>query len=246
MAYPKKTYTKKPAGKATNNKQKQARAGFKAKTANYKADHQSAVCCTFIDTIATIDQSISNTKISEGFLANDQAVVATAGSNEFTISASIALDSDATIMASHRHGTLKQMFNEFNTSAIYLDLLFSPELRANADQVFLLVERGIEGKITSVSQMLSDVNCKMYQLGNNTQKLSFKHIFNTAQDRINKKTHGREIAPTETYYLKILCKGKNVSPNTLEVGDAQIKLRAKMYNKYRDMKALSNELQPKN
>lgn len=220
----------------TNNKAKVARRGFKSKTANFKADHQSAVCSTFVDDITPIVQA--GLEVG-GALANQVTI---ADGADIEIAATLALDADATILASHRHASLKHMFNEFNTSAVYLDLLFSPELRKNCDQVFMLVERGIGGVPSSAKQMVSDVNCRMYQLGDNTQKLSFQKVMATAQDKINKKTTGRAIPPTETYYLKILCKGKNTSGAELAVGDCQIKLRAKCFNKYRDMKALSGDL----
>ncbi len=223
----------------TNNKAKVARRGFKSKTANFKADHQSAVCTTFIDATGAITEDSGGTVIAHGALANLAPVV---DGGAISIAASIPLDADAVLLASHRHASLKQMFNEFNTSAVYLDLLFSPELRKSCDQVFMLVERGLPGLPTSEKQMVSDVNCRMYQLGDNTQKLSFQKVMSTAQDKINKKTINRQIPPAETYYLKILCKGKNTSGAELAVGDCQIKLRAKCFNKYRDMKALSSDL----
>ena len=225
--------------KPTNNKQKIARRSFKAKTANYKSDHQSAVCCAFVDSQDAITQVVETKNICSGALANTGDILKDI---DFTIKAVIALDADTTLLSSHRHTSLKNMFNEFNTSAIYLDLLFSPELRANCDQIFLLVERGIEDPIETEAQMVSDVNCRMYQLGNNTQKLTYKHIFNTAQDKINKKSSNRTITPSETSYLKILAKGRNNTEVTLKQGDLKIKLRAKCYNKYRDMKALSSGL----
>ena len=231
---------KKPARTGpTNNKAKAARRGFSTKTSNYKADHQSAVCTTFIDSVAAIDQDVGGTKIAEGSLAN---IATIADGSAIEIKACIPLDADSNILSSHRHASLKNMFNEWNTSAVYLDLLFSPELRKNCDQVFMLVERGVHGLPTNVSQMVSDVNCRMYQLGDNTQKLSFQKVMGTAQDKINKKSTGRTISANETYYLKVLCSGKNTSGASLAVGDCQIKLRAKCFNKYRDMKALSSAL----
>jgi hypothetical protein len=227
--YKKKPATKKP----TYNKAKTARKAFKPKTANYKTDHQSAVCCSFIDRIDSITHADSG---AVGSLANLAPVTDT---NVIEIAACIPLSSSAPLFASHRHATLTQMFNEWNTSAVYLDLLFSAELRKNCDQVFILVERAVTGVITSEAQMVSDVNCRMYQLGDNTQKLTFKHIFNTAQDKINKRSKDTTVDPNTTYFLKILCKGKSSSKEDLAIGDCAIKIRAKMYNKYRDMKALS-------
>jgi hypothetical protein len=231
---------KKPArtGK-TNNKAKVARRGFKSKTSNFKADHQSAVCTTFVEDTTATSAEQTTASGQSGALANTAPV---ADGGAISIAACIPLHANANILQSNRHATLKQMFNEYNTSAVYLDLLFSPELRKNCDQVFMLVERGIVGTPGSVSQMVSDVNCRMYQLGDNTQKLSFQKVFSTAQDRINKKTADTTIEKTETYYLKILCTGKNTSGAELAVGDCQIKLRAKCFNKYRDMKALSAAL----
>jgi hypothetical protein len=228
----------KASKKPTYNKAKTARRAFKPKTAKYKSDHQEAVCCAFVDTVASIDDTsgAGGVKISEGSLTTGGL----ADNGAIQIAASICLDADAALLSSHRHTSLKNMFNEWNTSAIYLDLLFSPALRAHCDQVFILVERGVRGLITDESQMVSDVNCRMYQLGNNTQKLTFKHVFTTVQDKINKASTARTIDPGQATYLKILCKGKATS--AIEAGDLQIKLRAKCYNKYRDMKALSAAL----
>lgn len=233
---------KKPARSGrTNNKAKQARRGFKAKTANYKSDHQSVVCSSFIDTNLSFAEVVGNTTISSGALVNTAAIVDNAA---IELKACIALDARSNIFASHRHGSMVNLFNEWNTSAVYLDLLFSPELRKNCDQVFLLVERGVSGTPTNVAQMVSDVNCRMYQLGDNTQKLTFQKVFATAQDKINKKSSSglADIPVNETYYLKILCTGKNVSGAELSANDCKIKMRAKFYNKYRDMKALSSAL----
>jgi hypothetical protein len=117
-------------------------------------------------------------------------------------------------------------------------------MRENIDQVFLLVERGRTGLITDQTQMCSDINARMYQLGNNTQKLTFKHVFNTALDKINKKSSDLTIVPDDTYYLKILAKGKNQNRQAEEqakiaVNEAQIKIRAKFFNTYSDMRVLS-------
>ena len=102
----------------------------------------------------------------------------------------------------------------------------------------MLVERGNKTVIASENAMCTDVNHRMYQLGNNTQKLSFKHTLGTAQDRINKKsdTTSANVSANETTYLKILCIGKNNTTAEIPLADLQIKLRAKLYNKYRDMK----------
>jgi len=226
----------KASKRPTYNKAKNARRSFKPKTTKYKSDHQEAICTSFVDTVAAITDAPVG---ASGALANINPL----GKNtDIVIAACIPLSPNTNILASHRHASLKNMFNEWNTSAVYLDLLFSPELRANCDQVFMLVERGITGTIADEKTMVSDVNCRMYQLGNNTQKLTFKHIFNTAQDKINKKSTDVGVQVQDTYFLKILCKGKNVSQQALEAGDCQIKLRAKCYNKYRDMKALTSDL----
>lgn len=131
-------------------------------------------------------------------------------------------------------------------TAIYIDLLFTKELRESCDQVFLLTERNNNTVITDVKAMLSDVNCKMYQLGNNTQKLSYKHIFTSAADKIDKKsTSTAQNNPPgvgDLTYLKVLCKGRNSTGAPLEIGDAKIKLRVKFYNKYRDMKVITAPL----
>jgi hypothetical protein len=228
----------KQVGKPTN-KAKAARRTFAPKTAKYKTDHQAAVCSAFVDTVAAITHESGGQQTTQGTLANIGPI---ADNGPIAIAASIALDARTNILASHRHATLTQMFNEWNTSAMYLDLLFSPELRKNCDQVFLLVERGIRGVPTNVAQMVSDVNCRMYQLGDNTQKLTFKKIFSTTQDKINKKSSVTDIDPNNTYYLKVLCTGKNSSGAQLNIGDCQIKIRARMFNKYSDMKALSAAL----
>ncbi len=232
--------TSKQTGVPTN-KAKAARRSFAPKTANYKSDHQSVVCTTFIETTAALNETVSGQNIVEGSLAN-QAVIADGAAIE--LKATIALDARTNLFASHRHGSMINLFNEWNTSACYLDLLFTPELRKNCDQVFLLVERGVNGLPANTQQMVSDVNCRMYQLGDNTQKLSFKKVFATAQDKINKKSSDTvaQIPVNETYFLKILCTGKNTSGAQIDAGDCQIKLRSKMYNKYRDMKALSSAL----
>ena len=228
------TYAKKRA--TTVNKAKAARKAFKPKTQKYKSDHQSMICSTFIDGVG----SILNATFNNGALANTSNVAAGAA---FTIQATIALDPRNPILASNQHATYINLFNEWNCSAVYLDLLFSSQLRDCADQVFMLVERGNKDAITGEVAMCSDVNHRMYQLGNNTQKLSFKHIFSTSADKINKKSTSTATsdAPSsnDLVFLKILCKGKNHTAAAIEAGELQIKLRAKMYNKYRDMKVIT-------
>jgi len=138
-----------------------------------------------------------------------------------------------------RHATLKNMYNEYNCQAVYLDMLFSKELRETCDQCFMLVERGNSELIESENRFCSDINHRLYQLGDNTQKITFKHVLNTAQDKINKKSATIGLEKDSTAYLKILLKGKNVTENDIAAGDAQIKLRAKFFNTYTDMAVLS-------
>lgn len=236
----------KQGGKATN-KAKRNRRTFAPKTAKYKSDFLDAVCTTFVDTDASIQHIGSNTG---GALAN-LAQIGVAGSanngDAISLSATIPLDARAPIWASHRHASLLQMYNEWNTAGVYIDLLFSKELRENCDQIFILAERGNNVAITDVKQMVSDVNCRMYQLGNNTQKLTYKYVFNTSADKINKKSAealaGTQPSSTEMVFLKILCTGQNGSATTaIPAGALQIKMRGKFFNKYRDMRVLSSDL----
>jgi len=219
------------------NRAKRARRDMATRTNSYKGDGIKAVCSTFVDdtSVFAAPQAIATNKI-QGALANSVQVD---HNQNIEIAMCLPLDARVPIFANPRHSVLTHTYNEWNTQAVYLDLLFTPKLREFCDQVFLLVERGVPGVPTSETNMVSDVNCRMYQLGNNTQKLTFKHVFNTAQDKINKKSLGQEIPPNETYYLKILCKGKNTGAEAIPVGEAQIKLRSKFFNTYTDMKVLS-------
>jgi hypothetical protein len=230
----------KQRGKATN-KQKNARRDHSKKTSKYKSDATNTICCVFHEPSATYAETVNGTQIAHGALTNIGAI---AINDPILLSASVPLDARSALFNSIRHNSMIKMFNEWNTTAVYIDLLFSPDLRVNCDQVFLLVERGVPGQITTVNQMVTDINCRMYQLGNNTQKLTFKHIFNTAQDKINKKSTDtvNSIDIGNAYFLKVLCTGKNCNGSQLQVGDLQIKMRAKFYNQYRDMKALSAAL----
>lgn len=232
----------KQGGKPTN-KAKRARRTFAPKTAKYKSDFQDVVCTTFVDTDAAITHAGSNTS---GELANLAAV---AVDGDIQIDAVIPLDARAPIWASHRHASLLQMYNEYNTAGIYIDLLFSKELREHCDQIFLLAERGNTAPITSVKQMVSDVNCRMYQLGNNTQKLTYKYVFNTAADKINKLSApalaGTQPSANDVVFLKVLCVGKNgnlTGTANIPAGACQIKMRGRFFNKYRDMKVLTSDL----
>ena len=235
---PKATRTK----KTVYNKSKQRRKAFSATTSKYKSDHQEKMCSCFVektDQIAVSDEAGD----AVGNLANIGAVATNA---PIEILATIALDARNNLLASPSHSAYKGLFNEWNTNAVYIDLLFSRELRENCDQIFLLTERGDRSVITSAGAMLTDVNCRMYQLGNNTQKLTFKHVFGTTQDRINKKSTDNAIPVADTTYLKILCVGKNQSGAQLEAGDCSVKMRVKFYNKYRDMKVLTGANIPLN
>lgn len=228
----KKTYTK----KTVYNKSKARRSGFAGTTSKYKSDHQEKVCSCFVEKINDILAG-DEAGLTVGNLANTGIVDV---NQPIVIKACIALDARNTLLASSSHAAYKGLFNEWNTNAVYIDLLFSRELRENCDQIFLLTERGNRNIISSAGAMLSDVNCRMIQLGNNTQKLTFKHVFGTAQDKINKLSTENAVVPNDTMYLKILCVGKNQSGATLEAGDASVKLRVKMFNKYRDMKVIGD------
>jgi hypothetical protein len=146
-------------------------------------------------------------------------------------------------LSSHSHSSYINLFNEWNTSALYIDLLISKELRDNCEQLFMLVERGNKSAIVDEVQMCSDVNSKMYQLGNNTNKISFKYVFTSTADRINKKSSSTSTnqppSSNDLVYLKILCKGKNHTGVVIKATDLNITARVKCYNKYRDMKVLT-------
>lgn len=246
MAYGKKT--SKTTGKPMN-RAKRARQNFKGKTNGFKGDGVKTVISNFVDTAGV---SIAETSYKTDGVLGNAAEVAPDG--DILLSAVLPLDSDAPIWSAPRHASLKLMYNEWNSQACYLDLLFSKELRENADQVFMLVELGNPLKIESENRFCSDVNTRMYNLGNNTQKISYKYVYNTAQSKINHKCVGRTIAPTEIAYLKILIKGKNVNngggtvagvdTRSIAIGQASMKIRSKFYNIYSDMKVLtSNGLQ---
>jgi hypothetical protein len=89
--------------------------------------------------------------------------------------------------------------------------------------------------------MCSDVNHRMYQLGNNTQQIKFKHILNGPNDKLFKSvaSDGVVPSPNDLTYLKILVKGKNHTVNTIAMGDLNITMRVKVFNQYKDMKVLS-------
>lgn len=234
--------TSKQPGKATN-KAKNYRRAFAKKTGKYKSDTIDKVCTTFVSSVQTLPNNADPSPWNRGALtpiANVQA------GSAFTISATIALDARNPLLANPSHGSYINLFNEWNTSAVHLDLLFSPKLRENADQVFMLVERSNITLINDEDAMCSDVNHRMYQLGNNTQKLTFKQTFGTAQDKINKKSTSTAAnnppGTNDLTYVKILCIGKNNTSAQINLEDLQIKMRAKLYNKYRDMKVLTSAL----
>jgi hypothetical protein len=233
MAPAKKSYATK--GRKPYNKAKTARKTFKPKSATYKSDHQNMVCSTFIRKL----DAIANDEFGNGQLCNNADV---ADTGAIQIQATLALDARNPLLASHSHASYVNLFNEWNTSAIYIDLLISKELRDNCEQLFMLVERGNKSPIVDEVQMCSDVNHKMYQLGNNTNKISFKYIFTSSADRINKKsTPEPAINPSanDLVYLKLLCKGKNHTGVAIKATDLNITARVKCYNKYRDMKVLT-------
>jgi len=224
--------------KTVYNKAKTRRNAFGSTTSKYKSDHHDKLCTTFVESTNAIPSSDSN-GLTESNLIN---VAPVAINGQIALKACIGLDARNPVLANPSHATYINMFNEWNTNAIYIDLLFSKELRENCDQVFMLVERGDRKVITDAKTMLSDVNCRMYQLGNNTQKLTFKHVFGTTQDRINKLSSATAVDPNTATYLKILCVGKNQSPAILEAGDCSIKMRVKLFQKYRDMKTIQHGL----
>ncbi len=228
---PKATRTR----KTVYNKAKSRRKTFGETTSKYKSDHQDKVCSCFIEQNGAIVGSAGNGQ-SSGTLSNVGPLVDGA---PISLGACIALDARNGLLANPSHSAYKGLFNEWNTNAIYIDLLFTKDLRDSCDQVFLLVERGNHTVITDINQMVSDVNAKMYQLGNNTQKLTFKHVFGTTQDKINKLSSSTEPVVSDTMYLKILCKGK--AQGAIGDAEASIKMRVKMYNKYRDMRVLTGD-----
>ncbi len=233
---------RKPANKS--KAKPKAKPAYKKKSAVSRSDYTSSVCSTFIDSevdLATNGDQYGNGRLCVPVGAGGATTVA-AGA-DYSIQATIALDNRNQLLQSNTHASYIKMFNEWNCDGIYLDLLFTPKLRETADQVFMLVESGNKEPITTETAMCSDASHKMFQLGNNTQKLTFSHKFNTTADRINKKSVpvGAPITQDLTY-LKILCKGNNSSGAAINVDDLKIKMRAKLYNRYRDMKVLTAPL----
>jgi len=216
----------------------------KRSTAVKQSDQTQNVCAIFIDTDA--DLSAGGAVYGNGRLVVPTGVggATTVGEGaEFVIQATIALDNRNNLLQSITHSSYCQLFNEWNQSGIYLDLLFSPKLRANADQVFLLVESGNDAAIATEDMMCSDIQHKMFQLMDTTQKITFSHKFTTPNDKLMKPSVPAS-APTkqELTYLKILCRGENISGGAINCDDLKIKIRAKSYNSYRDMKVLTHAL----
>ena len=227
----KKGAKRKPATKRV------ARKTYKPRATKQSSDIVNMVCSCYL---RKDGETLNNDVYGNGVLSNTAPIDPT---NSFIIHASIALHADNPLFTSIQHGSYKNMFNEFNTKSIYIDLLFSKELRENAQQVFLLVEKGNKSEIVSEDAMCSDVQHKMYQLGNNTQKITFSHKFTQASDKINKlSVPANAPAMQDLTYLKILCIGKNHTAVAIPSGDLNIQMRVKQYNLYRDMKVLTKSL----
>ena len=233
----------------TYNKAKSNRKTFKSSQKKYKSDFQSMVCATYL---SGADIVTFNNSEGEGSLSNIQAIVAPgvgAAVTQGNVVATIALHASNNKLACPTHAAYKGLFNEWRTSAIYIDLLLNKPLRECCENVFLLVERGNKTSITSVGQMCSDVNHKMYKCNNNIQTIKFKHIFSDVVDKIFKKSNGTDdgIVENDTIYLKILAPISNYS-DSVDIGanDCQISMRVKMFNQYKDMKVLTGANIPLN
>jgi hypothetical protein len=240
--YKRKTpYTKRASARKSykGNKQAKARTSFAPKAMKYKSDHQQMQCASFTRKSTTL--GVANDKWSSGTLCNLQAVPAKATDGtggDIGIAAVIALDPRNPLLASAQHASYSRMFNEWCCKAIYIDILISKELRDNCEQLFLLTEKGDPVGIESETSMCSDVNAVMYQLGNNTQKITFKYVPSTPNERLMKRTSdvGAGVTANELTYLKLLIKGKNHTGDAIPIGDLQVALRTRMFMSYRDMK----------
>jgi aryl-phospho-beta-D-glucosidase BglC (GH1 family) len=230
---------KKPASKAkprTYNKAKAARKSFKRVAPKYSTDQTSKVCATYVNHTGPIENADG-----DGLLVNE----AIANNQKGYISACLALHTANTLLACPTHSAYKNLYHQFRTNAVYIDILINKRLREVCDAVFLLVETGNGTKITDVKQMITDVNHKMYKCNNNIQVIRFKHIFNSPNEKLWKQTtntpEGDQIAPNNVAYLKVLAPINNQLANNvnLDASDCQIEMRVKFYNQYKDMKALS-------
>ena len=247
MAYPtsrrKTPYSKSAAGSRSktykSNKAASARKKFAPKAIKYKSDHQQMQCASFTRKSTLLGPA--NDKWASGSLCNLDAVAAKAANGtggDIGIAAVIALDPRNPLLASAQHASYTGMFNEWNCKAIYIDILISKELRDNCEQLFLLTEKGDPAGIVSETSMCSDVNSVMYQLGNNTQKITFKYVPSTPNERLMKRSTdvGAGVTANELTYLKLLIKGKNHTGAEIPIGDMQLALRTRMFMSYRDMK----------
>ena len=235
-----RTYKPKAPKRAPAAKGRQAkynRKQFRDKSEKYKSDNQNIVCSAYH--IPTSNVAQTAIKSIRGSLRN---IASVANSADFHLTACIAIDPRNDLFHSPSYSAYSGLFNETRCSAIYLDILPSQELRKNAQQMIILVEKGNETEITDINQMVSDVNHKMYMLSDTTNKITFRHVFATPNDKLFRKTTDT-LTDTDIgvlSYLKIIVKGKNTSNAELSIGDLSIELRSKTYNQFRDMKVLTD------
>lgn len=242
-----KTYKPKGAKRPVarkNNQAKYNRKQFSQKNEKYKSDNQDAVCSAYhipvTQTGVEPADSVVNIAPGDNFNITQVGKLQNAtllDNRDFTIAAVLALDPRNSMFHSPSYSAYCGLFNETRTSAIYLDLLLSKGLRDNANQIILLTEKGDSTLITDINKMVSDVNHKMYMVYDNTQKITFKHIASTINEKMFRKTNELLKDQGEITYLKILVKGR--TNQGLAPGEAKIEIRSKCYNKFRDMKVLS-------
>ncbi len=225
----------------TYNKAKANRKNFKANSQKkYKSDFQSIQCATYLDTTSALNAN--DQKHGEGRLTNNAAIAANA---KTAIAFTLALSPSCEHLACPTHSAYKGLFNEWRTSAVYIDLLINSKLRDVCDNVFILVERGDPTAITDVKKMVTDVNHKMYKCNNNIQSIKFKHIFADVRDKIFNKVGDDALDQNETIYLKVLAPINNWGAE-IEAEDCQVTMRVKMFNQYKDMKVLTGANIPLN
>lgn len=208
-----------------------------------KGDSQSVVCSTFVDIPAQlIGDGSPGQKYGNGYLVN--AADVPNNNNMATgagfITAAIALSPNNGHLTCVSDNAYRGLFNQYRPKAIYLDIMFNKKLRDTCENVLLLVEKNNDTTITTLKQMVSDPQHKLYRLGQNTQSIRFTHKFTDDNDKLWKNTTDTNCAITDTHYLKILCPVNNQgNGNPIPAGDLQITMRVKFAIDYKDMKVLT-------
>lgn len=236
---PAKSKAKPKAKKAKTTSKKDYKKNVPKSTS--KGNTQYSTCATLVRRDVDLSTLNNGRDWNFGALCNTAEIAVGAA---ISLSVSVALDTRNPILASSTHSTYIKLFNEYNTSSMYVDIMLSKEIRDNCDQLLILTESSKKDVIDTPEKMLSDVATKMYQIYDNTNKITFAHKFTSAGEKINKKSAeaAEQVSANDLTYLKILAIGKNQTGAIIPEKELQISFRVKMYNSYHDMAVLANAL----